>query len=58
MDKDITDYINTCVACQANVFKQTPEPIHIEIVPDYPWSQITIDFYGPSPGDYFKNYLF
>ena len=48
MDKYITDYVNKCVACQATVFKQTPELIRISKLPDYPWSQITIAFYGAS----------
>ena len=51
MDKNITDYVNKCVACQANIFKQTSEPIRISKLPEYPWSQISIDLYGPLPSD-------
>ena len=50
IDKDIKDYVNKCVACQANVFKHTPEPIRMKL-PGYPWSQITIDSYGPLSSD-------
>lgn len=33
MDKDIADYVNQCVACQANVFRQTPEPKSMSKLP-------------------------
>ena len=36
-DKVITDYVNKYLACQANVFKQTPEAIHIYKLSEYLW---------------------
>ena len=51
MEKDIIDYVNKCVACQANIFKQTTIPISTSKLPEYPWSQIFIDFYGPLPSE-------
>ena len=36
-DKVITDYVNKYLACQANVFKQTPQLIHIYKISEYLW---------------------
>lgn len=51
MNKDITDYVSKCVACLANAFKQTPEPMQMSKLPEYKWNQVGIDFYGPLPSD-------
>ena len=54
MEKEITNYVNKCAACPANLFKQTIELICTSKLPEYPeylWSQIYTNFYGPLPSD-------
>ena len=50
IDKGINDHVNKCVACQANTFKHIPEPICMRL-PEYPWSQIAIDYYRLLPSN-------
>ena len=51
MDKDVTDYVNKCVACRAIVFYQTTELIGMSKLPEYPWNQLAIGFYKPLLSD-------
>lgn len=51
MGKDIADYANKCVACQGNVFNQTPELMRMSKLPEHPRSQIAIDFYRTLTGE-------
>lgn len=46
MDKGIADYANICVACQANVFKQTPELMRMSKLPGHPRCHITMNLPG------------
>ena len=53
MDTLAENEIKHCLPCQATVYKHEREPYRISELPNGPWEQIKIDFYGPLPsGEY------
>ena len=49
LDTDIEQFIGDCVPCKANSNLPPPEPITMSELPSSPWSDISIDFFGPLP---------
>ena len=49
LDRDVEDYVNKCISCQANVNIPKPERIRMSELPSCLWDEITIDFFGPLP---------
>ena len=49
MDTDIEKHVNDCTSCIANSKDPKPEPIKSSELPEQPWAEIAIDFYGPVP---------
>ena len=49
LDKQVIEFINGCIACQANLKENTPTPIKMSKLPDRPWDEIAIDFCGRLP---------
>ena len=44
MDKDITEEIGKCIACQAVSGEASPTPIKFSELPSSPWYEISLDF--------------
>ena len=49
MDVEVTELIDNCPACQAVTKGNPPELLQTRPTSDTPWSELTIDFYGPIP---------
>ena len=49
LDKDVENELQNCLSCQANVSVPAPQPIKMSNLPNAVWSEIAIDFYGPTP---------
>ena len=49
LDKQVIEFISSCVACQANLKENAPTPIKMSKLPDQPWEEIAIDFCGRLP---------
>ena len=49
MDIKVTEYIKSCVACQASTSpnKSTKTPLEMSPLPPGPWLHVSIDFLGP-----------
>ena len=53
MDKLVENTISQCLACQANTPSNTYAPVTSTELPDSPWQNVDVDFFGPLPsGDY------
>ena len=49
MDKLIEDFVNNCEDCQIFTNKRTKQPLTPIISPEKPWSDVSIDLFGPMP---------
>jgi len=49
IDYMIEKKIQGCLACQATTSKTAREPLRMTKLPDRPWSEVSIDFFGPLP---------
>ena len=49
LDKDVESKIASCIPCQANNKLPSPTPIKMSELPTAVWSEIAIDFFGPTP---------
>ena len=49
MGSDIEKHVSDCIPCLANSKDTRPEPLKPSVLPEQPWSEIAIDFYGPLP---------
>ena len=49
IDKQVEDFCQSCIPCLASTPKQTTEPLQMTVLPNNPWSQISMDFNGPLP---------
>ena len=47
LSKDVNSMITTCLACQAVIDVNKPEPLKVSPLPKAPWSEISADFHGP-----------
>src|SRR5260370_35706704 len=59
MAKDVEQFCTSCETCQTTKWC-TSKPLgllHNLPIPDYPWSGITMDFVGPFPESFGRNYL-
>ncbi|XP_055522466.1 uncharacterized protein K02A2.6-like [Wyeomyia smithii] len=64
MDRVITDYVKSCEGCRLVGLPSKPEPMSRRPLPNKPWVDIAIDFFGPMPDgvyllgviDYFSRY--
>ena len=53
MDNLVENEVKHCLPCQATVYQHDREPLVMSELPNGPWEQVKIDFYGPLPtGDY------
>ena len=53
LDRMVEKHVKECVPCQASVLTYTKEPLKMSTLPPRPWSEISVDFYGPVPsGEY------
>ena len=53
IDKQVEQYVKACIACNANVDRNVPEPLQMSQLPIQPWTEVSMDFCGPFPsGDY------
>jgi hypothetical protein len=53
MDKAVKETVDSCLACQANLHINPPEPIQSPPMPDRPWEKVKVDFYGPLPSGHY-----
>ena len=49
MDEQVRTELEHCLACQATAQPNHPEPIKTAPMPNRPWDEVKIDFYGPLP---------
>jgi len=49
IDKMVYDKIQACLPCQSVVNKPVREPLKMTPLPSRPWSEVSVDFYGPLP---------
>ena len=49
IDKLVKEEVSTCIACQATGQQNPQEPLQSTPLPDGPWQELKIDFYGPLP---------
>ena len=49
LDNDVESKLKNCVACKANGMLPAPQPIKMSELPKAVWSEIAIDFCGPTP---------
>lgn len=47
MDKLVTDILSNCLGCAATTPRYSQEPLHMSPMPDLPWQQLLLAFYGP-----------
>ena len=51
LDKLVEQKIDSCQACQINHPRVLYEPLKMSNMPNGPWEQVDIDFYGPTPSN-------
>ena len=49
IDKLVKEEVGTCIACQATGQQNPQKPLQPTPLPDGPWQELKIDFYGPLP---------
>ena len=49
LDKNVADFIKSCIPCQANPRENPPTPIRMSKLPNSPWEEIAIDLCGRLP---------
>ena len=49
MDQLVQNKLNNCYACMVNTAKVDYRPLRMTEMPDGPWQNLSIDFYGPTP---------
>ena len=54
IDSFVSDVVSRCIACRANFDAKPREPLKMTPLPSRPWSDISVDFYGPLP---YQEYL-
>ena len=47
MRKAVTEYVESCVACNASTSQFHPVPLAPNLLPDRPWQKVHADFKGP-----------
>jgi hypothetical protein len=50
----VDDAVRSCLFCQSNTDSTAINPIAITPLPDGPWEEIDIDFFGPIPTSHYK----
>ncbi len=53
MDYAVKKEIQHCLACQASLPANPPEPLGSSPMPRNPWEKVKIDFYGPLPSGHY-----
>lgn len=55
IDQMVTNTVSSCLACQAcdGPGKTTRQPLQMTELPEAPWSNLCIDFYGPLPSGHY-----
>ena len=51
IEKLVKEEIDTCIACQATGQPNPQEPLQPTPLPEGPWKELKVDFYGPLPQD-------
>jgi len=49
LDVKVKEFIASCLPCQTVGQPNAPEPLIITETPDRPWTELSIDYYGPVP---------
>ena len=53
IDRYVEETVQKCRKCQVNTKKQSFEPLRMSKMPEFPWENVYVDFYGPlSNGKY------
>ena len=47
MDHMVTQHVQTCLPCSANTDTTHITPLKMSEMPEHPWSEVAVDFYGP-----------
>ena len=47
LSTDVDNTVSTCLACQAVIDNNKPEPLKLSPLPTAPWCEISADFHGP-----------
>ena len=53
IDAMTSDLLGQCIACQANYNSKQREPLQMTELPNRPWQNVCVDFYGPLPSQQF-----
>ena len=51
LDKAVEDFIKNCLPCQAALPSKQREPLIMSELPDYPWQQLSLDFFSLPSGE-------
>ncbi|CAF1082211.1 unnamed protein product [Brachionus calyciflorus] len=51
LDSLVERRVRGCFTCQVNSTKDNFEPLRVSEIPDGPWQNLSIDFYGPTPSN-------
>ena len=49
MDQLVEKLVQSCIVCQTTVEREYNNNLHMSKLPESPWSQLSMDFYGPIP---------
>ena len=57
MHELVTEYVNSCVKCQAAINNTPPVPLQPNLLPDRPWQKVHADFKGPIANQYYMHLI-
>ena len=53
MHKAVSDFVSSCISCNAASPHNTPVPLEPNLLPKGPWQNLHADFKGPIAGSYY-----
>ena len=53
MHSMVSDYVNSCIGCQAAIPNTPPVPLQPNFMPERPWQKLHADFKGPIGAQYY-----
>ena len=57
MNKDVGEYVQSCLGCNAASTRTIPVPLKPNLLPDRPWQKVHVDFKGPIGGQYYLHVM-
>ena len=56
-EKAVTEYVESCLSCNASTSHSHPVPLEPNMLPERAWQKVHADFKGPIAGDYYLHLI-